>query len=295
MVAAKTKKKPAKQRASWRGNLAFSLVSFPVQAFNALSREGSDIHFHQLHVECHRRIHYQKVCPVHGEVSKEEIVSGYEYRKGRYVEIEPEELDALRTRRERTLKIDAFVECGGIDPLYYDGRMYYLSPDGAAAKEPYHVIAEAMEREERCGIGQVVFSGKEQLALVRPIRGVLHMAMLNYAAEIQKPETVVPSAAKHGPDHQKLQLARSQNRSGFAEDVDFEGYEDRYRQKVQELIRSKIEGREIVEPREEEEEAELVDLMDALQKSLRLARKHLAEEPRRMPADGPRSFFAIII
>src|SRR5687767_13239378 len=93
-------KSPRKPRASWKGNLSFGLVSFPIEAYNALDRAESDIHFHQLHAECHRRIRYQKVCPVHGEVSQDEIVSGYEYRKGRYVEVESDELEALRTERE---------------------------------------------------------------------------------------------------------------------------------------------------------------------------------------------------
>src|SRR5689334_474245 len=99
------KKTPPKHRgttsrASWRGNLSFGLVSFAVEAFNALNRQGSDIHFHQLHAKCHSRIHYEKVCPIHGQVSNDEIVSGYEYAKGKYVEIDPEELDKFRTESE---------------------------------------------------------------------------------------------------------------------------------------------------------------------------------------------------
>src|SRR5436190_969634 len=182
MAARKTKRAPkrSKHRASWKGNLTFGLVSFPVQAFNAFNREQSDIHFHQLHASCHRRIRYQKVCPVHGEVPNDEIVSGYEYAKGKYVEIEPEELDALETQRDRSLTIDTFIEPETIDPIYLDGRMYYLMPGGAGAEEPYAVMAEAMEREERYGVGQIVFSGKEQLAMVRSVDGVLQMSMLNY-------------------------------------------------------------------------------------------------------------------
>src|SRR5204862_2841179 len=152
----KNAKRPLKHRASWKGNLSFGLVSFPVQAFNALDPEQSDIHFHKLHATCHRRIHYEKVCPIHGRVSNDEIVSGYEYAKGKYVEIEPQELDALRTETERSLTIDAFVEPDAIDPIYFDGRMYYLAPDGTVAEEPYAVVTEALEREGRCGIGQVV-------------------------------------------------------------------------------------------------------------------------------------------
>src|SRR3954469_8781084 len=101
----KSAKRPPKHRSSWKGHLTFGLVSFPVQAINAFEPGQSDIHFHQLHAECHRRIHYEKVCPVHGAVSNDEIVSGYEYAKGKYVEIDPEELDALRTKKERSLTI----------------------------------------------------------------------------------------------------------------------------------------------------------------------------------------------
>jgi len=267
MATKKKDKAKPKHRASWKGNLSFGLVSFPVQAFNAHSPEHGDIHFHQLHATCHRRIHYEKVCPIHGEVSNDEIVSGYEYAKGKYVEIEPEELDALRTETERSLTIDAFVEPDTIDPIYLDGRMYYLAPDGAVAEEPYAVIAEAMEREGRHGVGQVVFSGKDQLALVRPDQGVLHMAMLNYAAEIRRPRDVV-AAAKHSHlGGRKVQLAQTLIRSWFTRNFDFAAYEDRYREKLQELIDAKVEGREIVAP-QEEERPEVINLMDALKKSI---------------------------
>src|SRR5688572_8323878 len=159
MVAKKKPKAkgPAKLRASWRGQFSFGLVSFPVQAVNALNRQQSDIHFHQLHAKCHRRIQYQKVCPVHGEVSNDEVVSGFEQRRGKYIEVEPEELEAVRTKKERALSVDAFVDPSTIDPLYFDGRMYYLIPDGSTASEPYAIVAEAMSRAKCWGIGQVVF------------------------------------------------------------------------------------------------------------------------------------------
>jgi DNA end-binding protein Ku len=268
-------KRPAKHRASWKGNLSFGLVSFPVQAFNALNPEQSDIHFHQLHAPCHKRIHYEKVCPIHGRVSNDEIVSGYEYAKGKYVEVEPEELDALRTETERSLTIDAFVEPDTIDPIYFDGRMYYLAPDGPVAEEPYAVVTEAMEREERYGVGQVVFSGKDQLALVRPDNGVLHMAMLNYEAEIRKPRGVVAAAKREHIGGRKVQLAQTLIRSWFQSDFDFGAYEDRYREKLKELIEAKIEGREIVAP-EEEEKPEVINLMDALKKSISRESPHRA-------------------
>jgi DNA end-binding protein Ku len=285
-MAKKKEKRHSKHRASWKGNLSFGLVSFPVQAFNARNPEQSDIHFHQLHAACHRRIRYEKVCPIHGEVSKDEIISGYEYAKGKYVEIEPEELDALRTETERSLTIDAFVDPEAIDPIYFDGRMYYLAPAGAAAEEPYAVVTEALEREARYGVGQVVFSGKDQLALVRPVEGVLHMAMLNCDEEIRRPREVVAAARQRGAGGRKVQLAQTLIRSWFTRDFDFAAYDDRYREKLQDLIDAKIHGREVVVP-EEEETPEVINLMDALKKSIGRERGHRAKHGsrrRRRPA-----------
>lgn len=282
------KKKPksrsrSKFRASWRGNLTFGLVSFPVQAINALNRDESDVHFHQLHAECHRRIHYAKMCPVHGEVTNGEIVSSYEHKKGKYIEVDPDELDALRTQSERALRIDAFVTPDTIDPLYYDGRMYYLVPADATATEPYEVIAQAMEHEERVGVGQVVMSGKDQLALIRPLDGVLHMAMLNFDEEIRLPKDLgIGVPAKRSTDLQrKVKLAQTLIKGWSVDEFDFEQYDDLYREKVKALIKAKVAGREIVAPEEEEEPLEVVNLMDALRKSVAATRPKRASKKRK--------------
>src|SRR5881227_1289919 len=105
-------------RPSWAGFIKFNLISVPVKGYNAAASGGGKIGFHLLHRKCHSRIRYQKICPIHGEVSNDEIVSGYEYAKGQYVEVEPAELEALRTESERALKIDTFVTSDAIDPLY---------------------------------------------------------------------------------------------------------------------------------------------------------------------------------
>ena len=254
-------------RAGWQGNISFGLVTFPVEAFNAVSREGSDIHFHLLHKDCHRRIKYQKICPEHGEVPSSEIVSGYEYQKDHYVEIEKEELDALRTERERSLTIDAFIPCDAIDLRYFDGRMYYLAPDGSAAEEPYAVIAEALAQEEKCGVGQMVFSSKEQLALIRPQDGILHLAMLNYDEEIRQPEQVVGEIRTPSGLGRKVEMAQTLIRQWSSKDFDFTRYGDPYRERVQQLIEAKLEGRTFKAP-QEETAPPVINLMDALKKSL---------------------------
>ncbi len=254
--------------AGWRGTLAFGLVTFPVEAFNAFDREKSDIHFHQIHAKCHSRIHYQKVCPVHGEVPNDEIVSGYEYEKGKYVELEPRELEAVRSEADRALKVDAFVSPDAIDPLYFDGRMYYLMPAEAVSNEPYAVILEAMQREHRCAVGHLIFSGKDQIALIRPLDGVLQMAMLNFAAEIRSPKSIADQITKPANLARQVRMAQTLITEWSQDRFEFSKYEDKHRERVKELIESKVSGREIVTP-VEKKPAKVLNLMDALQRSVR--------------------------
>jgi len=155
----RTKKSKAHSRfrASWRGQLRFGLVSFEVQAVNAEIKENAEVHFHLLHAKDHERIRYAKICPKHGEVPTDEIVEGYEYAKGHYVEFDKEELDALRSESEKALAIDAFIGSDDIDPIYFDGRMYYLIPAGTGSNEPYALLAAAMDKKNRWGSGRWCF------------------------------------------------------------------------------------------------------------------------------------------
>jgi len=256
----------SKFRASWRGQLRFGLVSFEVQAINAHIRENSEVHFHLIHEPDHNRIHYAKICPEHGEVPNDEVVEGYEYAKGRYLEFEKEELDVLRTDEDKALTIDAFVGPDAIDPLYFDGRMYYLVPSKADDNEPYTLLEAAMAKKKRWGVGQVVFSGREQLALVRPMEGVLVMAMLNYDAEMRKPETIKSEFTRARTTPRKQHLAEDLVTKWQDNRFEFSSYKDRYQQKVKQAIEAKEKGLPIEPP--EEEEPEVINLMEALQRSV---------------------------
>lgn len=260
-------KSRSKFRASWRGQLRFGLVSFEVQAVNAEIKENAEVHFHLLHEPDHERIHYAKLCPKHGEVPNDEIVEGFEYAKGKYVEFDKEELDVLRTDAEKALTIDAFVSADEIDPIYFDGRMYYLIPSGAGSSEPYALLEAAMEKKERWGIGQVVFSGREQLAVIRPFGGVITMAMLNYDAEIRKPSDIKSEFTRPRTTGSKLKLAEDLIGKWQDGEFDFTSYKDRYRQKVKEAIAAKKKGKTI-EPPEEEDSGEVINLMEALKRSV---------------------------
>jgi DNA end-binding protein Ku len=267
-------------RSSWRGSLAFGLVTFPVEAFNALNAQGSDFHFHQIHAACHNRIHYQKVCPIHGEVANDEIVSGYEYKKDKYVELDPKELTALRPESDRALKIDAFVSPDAVDPLYFDGRMYYLMPTDSVSNEPYAVIVEAMEREHRHGIAHLIFSGKDQIALIRSLHGLLHMAMLNYDAEIRSPSKTADMIKRLKNIARQVHLAQTLINEWSQDHFDFSKYEDTYREKVKELIEAKVRGHEVVSAPVREKPAKVLNLMDALKRSVHA---HSASPVTRLP------------
>jgi DNA end-binding protein Ku len=207
------------------------------------------------------------MCPKHGEVPNDEIVEGFEYTKGQYVEFDKEELDVLRTNEEKALSIDAFVSSDEIDPIYFDGRMYYLLPSGANSSEPYALLEAAMEKKKRWGVGQVVFSGREQLAVVRPLDGVLTMAMLNYDAEIRKPSEIKSEFNRPRTVASKLRLAEDLVAKWQDGKFDFASYKDRYRQKVKDAIAAKKKGVEIEVP-DEDDEPEVINLMEALKKSV---------------------------
>ena len=267
-------------RASWSGNLRFGLVMFPVQAFSVLVPER-EIHLHQLHAACDRRIRYQKVCPTHGEVDKDEIVSAYEYSRGKYVRIEPDEIDKLRTEADRSLTIESFVEPSSIDILCLDGRNYYLSPQKEVAQEAYGVLYRAMVDKERWGVGRVLFSEREQLVLVRPYHNVLLMSMLRHCDErrgTEAFEVTLPRASD-----KNVRLAEQLVESASEDDFDFAAHEDPDKAKLKQLIESKIEGKEIAMP-PAEEAPEVINLADALKKSI--ARPHPGPK-RRRPGKQP--------
>ncbi len=154
-------------RSSWKGYLQLSLVCVPVKAYSTGSSGGGEIHLNQLHADCHSRIQYKKVCPLHGEVATNEIVSGYEYARDRYVVVDPDELDRLRTEADKAIKIDVFIASGAFDPLYTTGKKYYLAPNGPAGQKAYALLCQAMVAEDCYGIAQVVLHGREQLAHLR--------------------------------------------------------------------------------------------------------------------------------
>ena len=122
-------------RSSWEGYLRLNLISVPVKAYSATIAGRGKISFHQIHATCHNRIRYKKVCPVHGEVSNDEIVPAYEYTKDQYVILDPKDVTRSRARGETGVEIDVFIRLESLDPLYFGDRTFYLTPQGRVGRQ----------------------------------------------------------------------------------------------------------------------------------------------------------------
>ncbi len=275
-------------RSSWKGFLRLSLVSVPVRAYSAAASGDGKIHLNQLHDVCHSRIRYQKVCPIHGEVSKDEIVSGFEYGKGQYVIVEEDELDVLRTESEKAINLEMFVPPSAIDPLYYEGRSYYLLPDGPAGSKPYRLLSKAMHDSERYGIAQVSLTGRDQIATVRSIDGLLCLSLLSYEKQLKQPEIFDDELPDVKVSSEELRLAKMLVSETSADKVDWSRYQDTYTDKLTQLIEAKIAGEDVVAP-PRDEEVPIINLMDALKASVARTKGGAKSRPPKKLASSKRA------
>jgi DNA end-binding protein Ku len=260
-------------------------VNVPVKLFSATSPK--EVRFHMVHDKDGGRIQQKRVCSIDGEeVPWEHIVKGFEISKGRYVTVTKDELAAFNPKATRSIDIEDFVDLSQIDPIYYD-HTYYLVPDRGAAR-PYALLREAMKKTGKVGVGQFVLRTKQYLAAVRPMGTALALSTMLYADEIVSVDELdgVPGTEAK-PREKELHMAEQLVES-LAAEFDPKKYKDTFREQVVALLERKAEGQEIVaEPVEEEPRGKVVNLMDALAKSLAAARK--GEAPgsgeRRRPAE----------
>lgn len=264
----------ASSRTSWKGFLKLSLISVPVKAFTANDTSG-EMHLNQLHKGCHSRIKYQKVCPEHGEVKSEQIVSGYEHQKDQYVVVEPEELDKLRTRADRAVNIDGFIPETAIDGMYYAGKAHYLVPDGVPGERPYALLHQGMVQNRVVAIAQVVIAGREQLVMVRPHGRLLVMTGLHYPQRVRRAAEFEPEVPEIDCKPQELALTNTLIAASTLADFRLERYSDQYVSKLQQLVALKVAGQEVVQA-QDREEPKILNLMDALKQSVAEAQARLA-------------------
>ncbi|MBN9259408.1 MAG: Ku protein [Hyphomicrobium sp.] len=283
---------PKQARAYWKGFLRLSLVSIPVEIYNAVESK-SEISFRQIHKPSGRRISYEKVVPGVGKVENSDIVKGYEVDTDTYITLEPEEVDAVKLDSKKTIDIAQFVDVAEIDWRYFE-RPYYIVPGDEIAGEGYAVIREAMRKTGKAGIAQVTIGGREWLVAVAPLGDGLVMVLLRYADELRNADDYFDEIPKVKPDKEMVDLAAEligRKTSAF----DPSKYEDHYATALKALIKDKLKGRRIVAYAEEERPkgTNVVDLMEALRRSVGGGKKTPAKaapkEPKRRSKPKPSS------
>ncbi len=250
-------------RPIWSGTIAFGLVSIPVRMLTATSSRELRFHFVDRHDL--ERVGYDKVRKDTGEhVDPDDVVRAFEVEKGRFVPIEPEDLDRLDVELTHSVDICDFVSLDEIDPIYFR-QAYYLVPQEGGEK-PYRLLVQALGETGRVGIAKVVIRNKQHLACLRPWQDVLVLETMYYAEEVRRPSEVLgDEAGADGVRKAEVEMAKSLVENLSAE-FEPERYDDTYRSELLELIRAKAEGTPLPEPREEE--APVIDLMQALRESV---------------------------
>ena len=245
-------------------SISFGLVTVPVRIYPA-TRASAGLSFNLLHAKDHSRLKQQYVCEKDGEVvPRSEMVKGYEFAKGRYVIFTTEELKALDQKATNGIEIAEFVPEGAVDPVYFE-RAYYLGPDKNGAKA-FALLGRAMEETGLRAVAKYAARGKDYLVLLRPSDDRLEMIQLYNEDEVRPASDVPVETRASAPA--EVKLATRLIESIASKEFEPGRYGDEVRQRIQDLIQAKVEGKDITAPEPRRRKAEVVDLMQALQASL---------------------------
>ena len=244
----------------YKGAITFGLVYIPITL--SLSVKEQDIGFNMIEKNTMSRVKYKKTCVDcnEKEVKNEDIVKGYQYEKDKYVVFTDKDFEKLKTKKDKNISIQEFVNLDEIDPIYFD-KAYYVKPTGA--DKAYNVLLRAMESENKAGIAKTVLGTKETLILLRVRDGKMLINTLYFHSEVQK----APEIAKSTINKKELELAKTLINQ-MSEKFEPQKYKDEYHERVKKAIKRKIAGNEIVETKEDKEPVKIINLMEALQKSL---------------------------
>jgi len=256
-------------RSIWKGAVSFGLVNVPVKLYAAT--QDHDVRFHQVHPEDGGRIRYKRTCDTCGkEVPYADIAKGYETADGKLVTLTQEDFDSLPVATGREIDVIEFVPVGEVDPMLLD-KSYYLEPDTRAAK-PYALLREALQETDRMAIVKVALRQRETLAVLRVRDKVIVLQTMLWPDEIRKPAfEILDAEVELRP--QEVQMASSLVDS-LASDFNPEQFEDEYKAALELLIDTKVAGGDVSDltPKgTSRDDADVVDLMTALQRSVQRA------------------------
>ncbi len=273
-------------RAYWQGQIRLALVSIPIQVFSA-TKSAARISFNQIHKPSGKRIRYEKVVPGVGPVDPKDIVKGYEVEKGKYVLITEDEIEEVKLEAKRTIDLIQFVDADDIDTLYFD-KPYFVSPEeDETAAEAYVVLRDALKETGKVGIGHIVARGHSNLVALRPYHKGLMIETLRYADEVQKPDAFYAEVPEVKPDKELLSLAEELI-ARKTKPFDPKAFSDPYEAALRELIDAKMENRPPEAIDEPQIGAKVIDLMEALKKSIggkeSTASKKAAASAKKPPA-----------
>ncbi|MEU2713844.1 Ku protein [Streptomyces sp. NPDC007205] len=261
-------------RSIWNGAISFGLVSIPIKLVNAT--ESHSISFRQVHTEDNGRIRYRKFCELEDrEVTQSEIGKGYEDADGTIIPISDDDLSHLPIPTARTIEIVAFVPADRIDPLQMDAA-YYLAAGGAPAAKPYVLLREALKRSNKVAIAKYALRGRERLGMLRVVGDAIAMHGLLWPDEVRAPEGVAPDTSVTIRD-KELDLADAL--MDTLGEVDLADLHDQYREALEEVIAAKASGEAPPEAPAPADGGKVLDLMAALENSVRAARESRGAPP----------------
>jgi DNA end-binding protein Ku len=281
-------------RTTWNGSISFGLVSIPVGLAPATkpAARASDVSFRMLHRECGTPIKQKRYCPVHDrDLGPDEIVKGWEVAKGQFVVVEDEEIEALQAQDDsRSIEINRFVDAGQVDPIFFD-RTYFLVPATApAARRPYVLLLNAMRETGMAALGRFVQQGREKLCLIRPKGDALALETLFLSADVYSQAEIEEAVEETTVKDPELVLAQQVIES-LSGDFDPSELQSDYRRDLRALLEAKLAGEEIAAAPEPVEEAPVIDLMEALRRSVEEAKSAKAGDgaakkaaPKKSPA-----------
>ena len=270
-------------RSTWKGHLKLSLVSCPVRLYNATTR-SERVSFNLLHKDTHNRVQMTPHDPELGAVERSDLVKGYQYEKDQYVVFTDEDFDKIQIETNKAIVIEKFVDADDVDEIYYESP-YYLAPDGAVAEETFRVVQHAMREKNKVALSRIVLSSRERLiALSARDRGLLVMT-LRTADEVRDSAEFFADIGDEEPEQEMLDLAEKliEQKSGKFDPSEFR---DRYQDAVIELVKAKVKGQEPVIAKAPER-GKVINLMDALRRSLEEDKPPAKSKPRKTAAKEP--------